>query len=66
MITRRVIVTAALALTALAVVPARVEDKPAEIRIGTQKGGLFPRGARPAAEVGQLLFRFGAGASRAA
>ncbi|UWU75964.1 aliphatic sulfonate ABC transporter substrate-binding protein [Bradyrhizobium huanghuaihaiense] len=42
MITRRVFVTAALALTALAVVPARAEDKPTEIRIGTQKGGLFP------------------------
>ena len=42
MTTRRIILAAALAFSALAVVPAHAEDKPAEIRIGTQKGGLFP------------------------
>ncbi|WP_229181261.1 flagellin [Bradyrhizobium oropedii] len=42
MTTRRTILAAALALSAFAVAPARAEDKPAEIRIGTQKGGLFP------------------------
>ena len=42
MTTRRIILAAALAFSALAIAPARAEDKPAEIRIGTQKGGLFP------------------------
>ena len=42
MITRRTIVTGALSLASLAAVSARAEDKPAEIRIGTQKGGFFP------------------------
>ena len=40
--TRRTILAAALALSAFAVAPAHAEDKPTEIRIGTQKGGLFP------------------------
>jgi sulfonate transport system substrate-binding protein len=42
MITKRNILGGALALAALAISPARAEDKPAEIRIGTQKGGFFP------------------------
>lgn len=42
MITRRHIVTAALLLATIAASPLRAEDKPAEIRIGTQKGGFFP------------------------
>src|SRR5882762_8044341 len=40
--TRRIILAGALALSALVIPPARAEDKPTEIRIGTQKGGLFP------------------------
>jgi sulfonate transport system substrate-binding protein len=39
---RRIILAAGLALSALAISPAWAEDKPTEIRIGTQKGGLFP------------------------
>jgi sulfonate transport system substrate-binding protein len=42
MITRRTILTGTLLLASLTTVPARAEDKPAEIRIGTQKGGFFP------------------------
>ncbi len=42
MTTRRNILGGALGLAALAIAPARAEDKPAEIRIGTQKGGYFP------------------------
>jgi sulfonate transport system substrate-binding protein len=42
MITKRNILGGALVLAALAISPARAEDKPAEIRIGTQKGGFFP------------------------
>lgn len=42
MITKRKVLGAALALGALAVSRARAQDKPAEIRIGTQKGGFFP------------------------
>ena len=42
--TRRSIVAAALILASLAISPAHVQaqDKPTEIRIGTQKGGFFP------------------------
>ncbi|MBB4259931.1 aliphatic sulfonate ABC transporter substrate-binding protein [Bradyrhizobium sp. CIR3A] len=42
MITRRHILTTALLLATAMAVSARAEDKPAEIRIGTQKGGFFP------------------------
>jgi sulfonate transport system substrate-binding protein len=42
MITKRHILGGALLLAALAITPAQAEDKPAEIRIGTQKGGFFP------------------------
>jgi sulfonate transport system substrate-binding protein len=42
MIARRHVLTAALLLATSVTVPARAEDKPAEIRIGTQKGGFFP------------------------
>src|SRR6202035_5529623 len=42
MITKRRILGAALLVAALAIAPARAEDKPTEIRIGTQKGGFFP------------------------
>jgi sulfonate transport system substrate-binding protein len=42
MITKRHILSGALILAALAISPAQAEDKPAEIRIGTQKGGFFP------------------------
>ena len=42
MIARRQFLTAALLLTASFAVPAQAEDKPAEVRIGTQKGGFFP------------------------
>jgi sulfonate transport system substrate-binding protein len=42
MITKRNILGGALVLAALAISPAQAEDKPAEIRIGTQKGGFFP------------------------
>jgi sulfonate transport system substrate-binding protein len=42
MITKRSILGAALLVAALALAPARAEDKPTEIRIGTQKGGFFP------------------------
>jgi len=42
MIARRHILTAALLFAAAVAAPARAEDKPAEIRIGTQKGGFFP------------------------
>ncbi len=41
MITRRNILGAALVLATLAISPAQAQDKPAEIRIGTQKGGFF-------------------------
>jgi sulfonate transport system substrate-binding protein len=42
MTTRRTLLTGALLLASFAAVPARAEDKPTEIRIGTQKGGFFP------------------------
>jgi sulfonate transport system substrate-binding protein len=42
MITRRHILGVALAVSAVAISPARAQDKPTEIRIGTQKGGFFP------------------------
>lgn len=42
MITKRNILGAALLLAAFAISPAQAQDKPAEIRIGTQKGGFFP------------------------
>ncbi|MGV7213117.1 aliphatic sulfonate ABC transporter substrate-binding protein [Bradyrhizobium sp. UFLA05-112] len=42
MITRRYVLTAALVLATALAAPARAEDKPTEIRIGTQKGGFFP------------------------
>lgn len=42
MITRRHILTTVLLLATVAASPLRAEDKPAEIRIGTQKGGFFP------------------------
>jgi sulfonate transport system substrate-binding protein len=42
MITRRTVLASTISLASLAVVPARANDKPAEIRIGTQKGGFFP------------------------
>jgi ABC-type nitrate/sulfonate/bicarbonate transport system substrate-binding protein len=42
MITRRTILTGTLLLASLPTIPAWAEDKPAEIRIGTQKGGFFP------------------------
>jgi sulfonate transport system substrate-binding protein len=42
MITRRKIIGAALFFAALATYPAHAQDKPTEIRIGTQKGGFFP------------------------
>jgi ABC-type nitrate/sulfonate/bicarbonate transport system substrate-binding protein len=42
MTTRRTILGGALVLAALAISPVHAEDKPKEIRIGTQKGGFFP------------------------
>ncbi|HMK78861.1 MAG TPA: aliphatic sulfonate ABC transporter substrate-binding protein [Xanthobacteraceae bacterium] len=42
MITKRKVLGAALSLGVLAASRARAEDRPAEIRIGTQKGGFFP------------------------
>src|ERR1700710_2777490 len=42
MITRRAIVAGALLLASLAAAPAQAQEKPTEIRIGTQKGGFFP------------------------
>ena len=42
MITRRTILTGTLLLASLPTIPAWAEDKPTEIRIGTQKGGFFP------------------------
>ncbi len=42
MITRRHILTTTLLLATALAAPAHAEDKPAEIRIGTQKGGFFP------------------------
>jgi sulfonate transport system substrate-binding protein len=42
MITRRNILGAALLAASLAIAPAHAEEKPTEIRIGTQKGGFFP------------------------
>jgi sulfonate transport system substrate-binding protein len=42
MTTRRNIIAGALILTSLAIAPAHAQEKPAEIRIGTQKGGFFP------------------------
>ena len=42
MITRRHIIAGALLLATAAGSPGHAEDKPAEIRIGTQKGGFFP------------------------
>jgi sulfonate transport system substrate-binding protein len=40
--TRRYILATSLLLATALAPPARAEDKPAEIRIGTQKGGFFP------------------------
>jgi sulfonate transport system substrate-binding protein len=42
MTTRRTILAGALLLASLVTAPAWGEDKPTEIRIGTQKGGFFP------------------------
>jgi sulfonate transport system substrate-binding protein len=42
MITKRNIIGAAFVVAALAIAPVQAEDKPTEIRIGTQKGGFFP------------------------
>jgi sulfonate transport system substrate-binding protein len=42
MITKRNVLGAALLIAALAISPAQAQDKPTEIRIGTQKGGFFP------------------------
>jgi sulfonate transport system substrate-binding protein len=42
MITKRNILAAALLLATFAISPAQAQEKPAEIRIGTQKGGFFP------------------------
>jgi sulfonate transport system substrate-binding protein len=42
MITRRTILTRTLLLASLTAVPAWADEKPTEIRIGTQKGGFFP------------------------
>jgi sulfonate transport system substrate-binding protein len=42
MITRRHILATTLVLATGLAAPARAEDKPAEIRIGTQEGGFFP------------------------
>jgi len=42
MITKRSILGGALLVATLAIFPAQAEDKPTEIRIGTQKGGFFP------------------------
>jgi sulfonate transport system substrate-binding protein len=42
MITRRKVLGGTLAVAAFAISSAHAEDKPAEIRIGTQKGGFFP------------------------
>ncbi|MBX9651807.1 MAG: aliphatic sulfonate ABC transporter substrate-binding protein [Xanthobacteraceae bacterium] len=42
MITKRNILGAALILATFAISPAQAQDKPTEIRIGTQKGGFFP------------------------
>ncbi|RQH14274.1 aliphatic sulfonate ABC transporter substrate-binding protein [Bradyrhizobium sp. RP6] len=42
MINRRHILAATLLLATALAAPAYAEDKPAEIRIGTQKGGFFP------------------------
>jgi sulfonate transport system substrate-binding protein len=41
MVTRRAILGGALVLATLAMSPAQAQDKPAEIRIGTQKGGFL-------------------------
>jgi sulfonate transport system substrate-binding protein len=42
MITRRTILGVTLVVAALAMSQAQAQDKPTEIRIGTQKGGFFP------------------------
>lgn len=42
MVTRRHVLATALLFATVAASPGRAEDKPAEIRIGTQKGGFFP------------------------
>ena len=42
MTTRRNLLSGVLVLAALAITPAQAQDKPTEIRIGTQKGGFFP------------------------
>jgi sulfonate transport system substrate-binding protein len=42
MITKRKILGATLAFAALAISPVHAQDKPTEVRIGTQKGGFFP------------------------
>jgi sulfonate transport system substrate-binding protein len=42
MINRRHILAMTVLLATALAAPARAEDKPAEIRIGTQKGGFFP------------------------
>jgi sulfonate transport system substrate-binding protein len=39
---RRTILAGALLLVSLAISPVQAQQKPAEIRIGTQKGGFFP------------------------
>ncbi|HMN71308.1 MAG TPA: aliphatic sulfonate ABC transporter substrate-binding protein [Rhodoblastus sp.] len=42
MISRRHLLSSAAALAGASALPAFAQDKPAEIRIGTQKGGYFP------------------------
>ena len=42
MINRRHILSGAAAVAGASVLPAFAQEKPAEIRIGTQKGGFFP------------------------
>ena len=42
MFTRRHILAGSALAAATAALPARAQEKPAEIRIGTQKGGFFP------------------------
>jgi sulfonate transport system substrate-binding protein len=69
MITRRSILSGASALAGAAALPAFAQDKPTEIRIGTQKGGYFPavrqRGSAEAAfkplgiDIKWIDFQFG-------
>jgi sulfonate transport system substrate-binding protein len=42
MIAKRRVIGVALLLATFAISPAQAQEKPAEIRIGTQKGGFFP------------------------